>query len=223
MKADESGRTGFFITGTGTGVGKTLVSALMTLAFDGDYWKPLQTGLAGDVGDTADVAALTGLPPERCHAPLYEFDAPLSPWSAARRGGGHVDLTRISLPATTRPLVIEGAGGLMVPLNARQLMIDLVAICHLPVILVVATGLGSINHALLSLEALRRRKLPIAGIVMNGAPHADDAELILHFGGALPCAAIPHLPDLTEETLRTQAARLREIFSARQDTETTRP
>lgn len=223
MKADQSGRAGFFITGTGTGVGKTLVSALMTMALDGDYWKPLQTGLAEDVGDTADITSLTGLPPERCHAPLYQFDAPLSPWSAAHRAGGHVDLSRISLPATTRPLVIEGAGGLMVPLNAGQLMIDLIATCQLPVILVVGTGLGSINHALLSLEALRRRDLPIAGIVMNGAPHADDKDLILHFGGALPCASIPHLHDLTKESLNIEAARLRGIFPTRQGNETTRP
>ncbi len=215
MKADQNGRTGFFISGTGTSVGKTLVSALITLGLDGDYWKPLQTGLDEDVDDTADVTSLTGLPPERCHVPLYRFDAPLSPWSAARRDGGYVDLSRISLPVTTRPLVIEGAGGLMVPLNARQLMIDLIATCRMPVILVVGTGLGSINHALLSLEALRKRKLPIAGIVMNGAPHADDTDLILHFGGPLPCASIPHLPELTKETLRVEAARLREIFSTR--------
>lgn len=212
MTSNKSPKAGFFVTGTGTGIGKTVISAMMMLAFDGDYWKPFQTGLIDEPGDTPSVALLTDLPPSRCHAPAYRFDAPLSPWSAARQTGINIDLINLAIPNSPRPLIVEGAGGLMVPLNAKFLMIDLISDIGLPVILVIGTGLGSINHALLSLEALQARGLPISGIVMNGSPHADDAEIIQHFGGDIPCVSIPYLPNVDRSTLKREAARLKDVF-----------
>ena len=151
---------GLFVTGTGTDVGKTVVAACLVRALDADYWKPIQSGLAA-ADDAAEIDRLTGLPPARNHPFVYALQAPLSPHEAARREGVVIDLDRFHLPRTERPLVVEGAGGLLVPLNRDCLMIDLIARLGLPVVLVGLSGLGTINHTLLSLEALRRRGLPV--------------------------------------------------------------
>jgi malonyl-CoA O-methyltransferase len=189
---------GVFVTGTDTGVGKTLVSACLVRAWDAAYWKPLQTGLAGEAGDTATVGALTGCPAGRLHPPAYEFAAPLAPLAAAGREGVTIDLGRLTLPPATttgeRPLVVEGAGGLMVPVTGDALMIDLMERLGLPVILVARSTLGTINHTLLSLAALRARGLPVAGVIINGPPDAGNRAAIERFGKVRVLAEIPVLP-----------------------------
>lgn len=159
---------GVFVTGTDTAIGKTVVSAWLVRALDGDYWKPVQTGLAEDTGDSATVRALSALPDDRFHAPVHELQAALSPQEAARREGVEIVLDGFSLPGSSRPLVVEGAGGVLAPLGEGLVMADLMVRLGLPVVLVAGTMLGTINHSLLSLEALRARGLEIAGVVFCG-------------------------------------------------------
>ncbi|MBI1320956.1 MAG: dethiobiotin synthase [Candidatus Hydrogenedens sp.] len=190
--------SGAFVTGTDTGIGKTLVSACLVRAWAADYWKPVQTGLAEDPGDSATVAALAGLSPARVHPPVYELAAPLSPHAAAALENVTIALDDFTLPATARPLVVEGAGGLLVPLNRSAFMIDLVARLGLPVVLVARSTLGTINHTLLSLEALRARHLPIAGVVLNGPDNPGNRAAIEQFGCVPILAVLPrlnHTPD----------------------------
>jgi malonyl-CoA O-methyltransferase len=181
---------GVFVTGTDTGVGKTIVSACLVRAWGADYWKPVQTGLDEDEGDTAVVARLTQLSPDRIHPPACAFGPPLSPHLAAG-SGEPISLDRLTLPASPRPIVVEGAGGALVPLNGRELMADLMARLALPVIVVAADRLGAINHALLTLEALRARDLAVAGVILTGGPFGDNAEAIARHGRTRALARLP--------------------------------
>ncbi len=197
---------GLFVTGTGTDVGKTVAAACLVRALDADYWKPVQSGLA-DADDAAEVARLTGLPPARIHPFTYALQAPLSPHEAARREGVSIDMDRFSLPATGRPLVVEGAGGLLVPLNRDALMIDLIARLGLPVVLVGPSGLGTINHTLLSLEALRRRGLPVLGVILNG-PSNPANRAAIEWHGRIPVRELPRIDPLDADAVASQAAGL---------------
>lgn len=197
-------KRGVFVTGTDTEVGKTVVAAWLVIALEADYWKPIQSGL-DDETDTAAVRRLTALPAERFHASAYELEAPLSPHESARLEGRHIELDAFDLPASPRALVVEGAGGVLVPLNEGTLMTDLMARLGLPVLLVSRTTLGTINHTLLSLEALRRRGLDVAGVVMNGPPNAANRRAIEDYGQVRVLAEFPELDPLNEETLAAMA------------------
>lgn len=185
---------GVFVTGTDTGIGKTLVSAVLARAWNADYWKPFQTGVAEEPGDTETIARLAELSSERLHAPACVLQAPLSPWAAAPLEGATVSAAAIALPATRRPLVVEGAGGLYVPIDDEHMMIDLIARLGLPVVLAARSTLGTINHTLLSLEALRRRNIPVLGVVMNGPLSPGNKAAIEQFGHVKVLAEIPALP-----------------------------
>lgn len=182
---------GVFVTGTDTGVGKTLVAACLVRAWDGRYWKPVQTGAAEDVSDTETVCWLADIGAERWHPPAHIYTAPLSPHAAAAWDGAEIHLSDFSLPAGAGPLVVEGAGGLMVPLNPTDLMIDLIGRLGLPVVLVSRSTLGTINHTLLSLEALRRRAVPVLGVVINGPPNPENRAAIASFGRVPVIAELP--------------------------------
>ncbi len=191
---------GVFVTGTDTDVGKTFVSAILARAWAADYWKPFQTGVASARGDTETVAALLGSAadgahpwPGRLHKPLSILQAPLSPWEAARQQGVTLELADLRLPDTAAPLVVEGAGGLYVPLDNTLMMIDLAARLALPVVLVARSTLGTINHTLLSLRALQAQRIPVLGVVMNGPPNAGNREAITRFGGIPLIAEIPRV------------------------------
>ena len=173
---------GVFVTGTDTGVGKTLVSAVLCRAWGADYFKPLQTGLAEEAGDTPTVTGLAGLTPDRVHPPVYALQAPLSPHAAAELEGVSLDATSLRLPQTERPLVVEGAGGVLVPVAADCLMIDLIARFGLSAVVVARSTLGTINHTLLTLEALRRRGCAVAGVVMNGPRSPGNVAAVETFG-----------------------------------------
>lgn len=200
---------GVFVTGTDTDAGKTVVAACLVSALKAVYWKPVQTGL-DDLpgGDTATVAWLTGQDPAAFPRPAFEYRAPLSPDQAAALEGETIEDGRIQLPPCTGPLVVEGAGGLMVPLNDRTLMIDLAARFALPVVVTARTGLGTINHTLLTLEALHRRELPIAGVIFSGPDHPRNLEAIRRLGGVPILGHIPPLTPLTPETVALAATRL---------------
>jgi len=186
---------GYFVTGTDTGVGKTVAAAWLMLALDGEYWKPVQAGLAGE-SDTDAVRRMTGLAPDRFHEPAYNLSAALSPNEAAKRDGAAIEVKKIRLPAHRRPLIVEGAGGVLVPLNSGDTMADLIAALGLPAVLVARTTLGTINHTLLSLEALRRRRIAVAGVVLNGPPDRANREAICSYGNVPVIGELPPFENL---------------------------
>jgi dethiobiotin synthase len=197
---------GVFVTGTDTGIGKTVVAACLARAWQAGYWKPVQTGAAAGDDDTAAVAALADLPAERVFAPVYALQAPLSPHAAAELEGTRISMDAIAPPETPHPLVVEGAGGLYVPLNERDFMIDLMARLALPVLLVARSTLGTINHTLLSLAALRARALPIAGVVLSGPPNAGNRAAIERFGQVRVLAELPRIDPLNKDAIERLAA-----------------
>jgi dethiobiotin synthase len=184
--------SGYFITGTDTDAGKTVASAWAMLHLDGCYWKPVQSGLDGAV-DRESVMALTGLPADRFLPCTYELSQPLSPHESARRDGVQINLDAFTLPQADRPLIAEGAGGLMVPLNARHFVIDLIAHLGLPAILVCRSTLGTINHTLLSLQALRARDIPVAGLIINGPVTPHNRQALEEYGKVPVIAEIDFL------------------------------
>ena len=184
---------GVFVTGTDTGIGKTLVSACLVRAWNAGYWKPVQTGLASEPDDTATVTTLAALSPDRVQAPRHALQPPLSPQAAAALEQVTITLDDFTLPAMASPLVVEGAGGVLVPLSETTLMIDLIARLGLPVVVVARSGLGTINHTLLTLAALRGRQLPIAGVILSGPPNPGNRLAIQRLGGVPVLAELPWL------------------------------
>jgi dethiobiotin synthetase len=189
------------ITGTDTGVGKTVFAAGLAGLLDGFYWKPVQSGLV-DETDSEVVARLSGLPSERVLPEAYRLKSPLSPHRSAEIDGVAIKAADLTFPVLPTPLVIEGAGGLMVPLNRRTRFIDIFAEWQLPVILCARTTLGTINHTLLSIEALRARSIPMAGIAFIGDEMADTQRTIVEMGGVPQLGRLPYLDPLTDKTLR---------------------
>lgn len=165
------------VAGIGTDVGKTVVSAIMTLLFGGDYWKPIQSGEKHS--DSTVIQNLLPNTPHTIHTSAYSLKAPLSPHHAARLENLTIDPEKIILPRTSKPLIIEMAGGVFVPLRDNLLSIDLFSSWQAKWILVSKHYLGSINHTLLTLEALKNQKIDLFGIVFNGAPNPDSERAIL--------------------------------------------
>lgn len=167
-----------FVTGIGTEIGKTYCSAILTEVWEADYWKPLQAGeldqLDSDVVRNHVTNKKTVIHPER-----YLLSEPMSPHAAARIDGIEINLSDFDLPKTENQLVIEGAGGLMVPLNDKgDLIIDLIQYLNAEVVLVSKNYLGSINHTLLSVKMLQARKIPIKGILFNGDENLETQKVI---------------------------------------------
>ncbi len=189
------------VAGTDTGIGKTVLSAAVVSEMNGTYWKPVQAGLAEET-DSETVARLSGLPPERILPEAYRLDLPASPHLAAERQGLEIDIDRLAVLPEQRPLVVELAGGLMVPLTRRFLQIDLLVRWQLPVLLCAATRLGTINHSLLSIEALKRRSIPILGLAFIGEENADSERMAAELGEVALLGRLPHIDPLTPETLR---------------------
>lgn len=190
---------GYFVTGAGTGVGKTVVSALLCAALDAHYFKPFQTG---DDSDTAEAARLAGLSPERVTPPVFHLKAPLSPLQAAELEGLPLDIAAVGLPQTARPVIVEGAGGALVPIAPGQDMARLMERLGLPVVIAAHSGLGTVNHTLLTIEALRLRGLDVAGVALSGEPNAANRRDIERLGGVPVVVEIPWLDPLTPEALR---------------------
>jgi dethiobiotin synthetase len=201
---------GLFVTGTDTGVGKTVVSAALLLRyrprFALRYWKPIQTGIEQD-DDTADVRRLAACDPKEVRDDGVRLRHPVSPHLAARLADVRIDLAAIGGLASEDPArwIVEGAGGALVPINERELMIDLMTRVALPVVVVARSTLGTINHTLLTLDALRSRGLHVAGVVMVGAPDADNRLAIESYGRTHVLGELPHLNPLTPATLEAWA------------------
>ena len=175
----------YIVAGIGTEIGKTVASAVLVELLQADYWKPVQSGALTD-SDTDNVRRLVSNPTSQFHPEAYRLTQPLSPHAAAEIDGVTLDLDAFVLPKTQNSLIVELAGGLMVPLNNHTLNIDLVHRLGLPVILISRNYLGSINHTLLSVEVCRSRAIPLIGILFNGPTVPATETFILNYTG-LPC------------------------------------
>ena len=200
----------FVIVGTDTGVGKTIFSAALVGALGAFYWKPVQSGLEEET-DSQTVARLSGVAPARILPEAWRLKLPASPHISARAEGVEIDPARLVPPEVPGPLVIETAGGVMVPLTDDLPTIELLARWRLPVILVARTALGTINHSLLTLEALRRRDIPIHGVAFVGDEERAPQETIARMGGVRQLGRLPRVEPLNAATLR---AAFENAFSA---------
>lgn len=169
-----------FVTGIGTNIGKTFVSAIITEHLKADYWKPIQSGDLNN-SDTMKVRSLLSNSKSFCHKERFRLSQPLSPHAAAKKDEISIKLDDFTVPETKKHLVIEGAGGLMVPLNDEILIIDLIQHLKASVIIVAQIYLGSINHTLLSIQELKRRNIEIIGIVFNGEFTPETENYIQRF------------------------------------------
>lgn len=191
------------VSGTDTGLGKTVFAAMLTATLDAAYWKPVQSGTERGT-DAETVARLAAVPPERILPERYVLSQPLSPHRAAEIDGIEIDPDALVLPEPPagRSLVVEGAGGLLVPLNRRTLFIDVFRRWGVPVVLCARTTLGTINHTLLSVEALKARGIPLLGIAFIGEAMPDSERTIVDFSGARRLGRLPWLAEFTSDSLR---------------------
>lgn len=194
------------VSGTDTGLGKTVFAAGLAGALDGVYWKPIQAGLEEET-DRETVLRLSGLAPQRVLAEAYRLRTPASPHLAAEIDGVVIDPEALRLPDTDRPLVVEGAGGLLVPLTRKLTYIDVMARWNAPVVLCARTTLGTINHTLLSIEALRARNVAIAGIAFIGDENRELERIIADLGRVRRLGRLPRLDPLDGPSLRAAFAR----------------
>jgi dethiobiotin synthetase len=195
------------VTGTDTDVGKTVFAAALAAALDATYWKPVQAGLDdGGDGDAVRRLGVRHVLPE-----AYRLTTPCSPHRAAHIDGVRIDPARLALPQVEGPLVVEGAGGVLVPLADDLLYADMFARWQAPVVLVARTALGTINHSLLSIEALRHRGVPILGVAFVGEAQPDSEATIVRIGGVRRLGRLGRLAPLTADTLAAAfAAEFRE-------------
>jgi dethiobiotin synthetase len=204
------------VTGTDTDVGKTVFSAGLTRFLDATYWKPVQAGIAEET-DAQTVRRLAELSADRVLPEAWVLRTPASPHLAAEIDGVEIDPDALALPASERPLVVEGAGGLLVPLTRRTLLIAVLARWGAPVVLCARTRLGTINHTLLSVEALRLRAIPLLGVAFVGDAHPENERIIGSLGKVPVLGRLPHLDPLTPPALAAAFAQAfdRESFSSR--------
>ena len=199
---------GFFITGTDTNVGKTVLSALLCAALPARYWKPIQTG-AREGTDREQVIRWAGLTADLAPPEAYIFQDPVSPHLAARNEGAEISFATISIPGRVStpkdssglPLIVEGAGGVLVPVNSHQFMLDLMVHLSFPIILAARSTLGTINHTLLSLRALREARLSVRGVVLIGPENLENQKAIEHYGQISVIGLIPQLKEINRQAL----------------------
>ncbi len=171
-----------FVTGIGTDVGKTVASAIICEALQADYWKPVQTGSYFST-DSDKLKKFITNTRTKIHPESYVLRQYMSPHAAAELEGKHITLDSIHVPQADNVLVIEGAGGIMVPLNDKEFIVDLIIKCDAEVVLVIQNYLGSINHSILSIDSLKFRNIPVMGIIFNGPPHKLSEDIILAYSG----------------------------------------
>ena len=197
-----------FVTGIGTDVGKTIVSAIITEALEADYWKPIQAGDL-DNSDSHKIKCFLSNKKTVIHPNSYALITPASPHLAAERDGITIDLQKMTEPKTENHLVIEGAGGVFVPLNSKDCVVDLIQSDY-KVIVVSRHYLGSINHTLLTIEALQNRKIVVAGIVFSGNENEATEEIILSKTGVKCIGRIEQEPYFDKNVIKEYADRFRE-------------
>jgi dethiobiotin synthetase len=193
-----------FVTGIGTDVGKTVVSSVLTEGLVADYWKPVQTGAAFG-SDSEKVKRLVTNGVSVIHPEAYRFDTYVSPHAAAAVEGKEIDFDSITLPKTDRTLIIEGAGGLLVPINQKYFMIDLIKKLDAHTILVSQNYLGNINHTLLSCELLRSRGIKVLGIIFTGTENIPSEDVIAKHAGYPVLGKINREASITPEVIKKYA------------------
>jgi len=189
-----------FVTGIGTGIGKTIISAALVEKLKADYWKPVQSGDL-DNSDTNTVKNLISNSTSIFHPETYRLSQPFSPHKSAAIDKITIDENKFVVPETNNTLIIEGAGGLMVPLNDKFLMIDLIKLLKTEMILVTQNYLGSINHTLLSIDALKQRGIPIKGIIFNGIKDIYSKDYILDYTGVELLGHVPDYPVVDKKAI----------------------
>jgi len=200
-----------FVTGIGTDVGKTVVSAILAEALQADYWKPVQTGSYFST-DADKIRKYVSNTKTQIHPESFVLKQYMSPHAAAELEGQHITLDKIEAPQTQNSLIIEGAGGIMVPLNSKEFIIDIITKLNAEVVLVIQNYLGSINHSILSIDALRYRKIPVMGLVFNGPPHKLSEDIILTYSGLKCIGRIQKESVINKEVVSKYAAQFRETI-----------
>ena len=190
------------VAGTDTDVGKTLVSALLVQGLGAHYWKPVQCGGLELGGDRQTVAELSGCPPERLLPNAYALEQPASPNQAAAAEGISIEAKKLELPQLPGAFVVETAGGLLVPFSNKLLQIDMISKWQLPVLLVARSGLGTLNHSLLSLEAMQSRGITVLGLVLNGPEHPNNKQTLEEMSESRVLACLPTLPSCNLSSLQ---------------------
>ena len=206
----------FFITGTDTNVGKTITSAVLSYALKSIYWKPIQSGLCESLSDRDIVQQLNGLADCHFYPTNYALQASLSPNQAAELEKISIHLDECILPNTSKHILVEGAGGLYVPLNEEAYMLDLIKKLNLPVIIVARGTLGTINHTLLTINALRQQGLTPHGVIFCGHLHVENRNDIERLGNVPTLLHIPHFEELNSSTLQNWVGenelKIKEVF-----------
>ena len=199
-----------FVTGTDTGIGKTVVSALLTVGLNASYWKPIQSGAAPST-DTEWIRKHTELPEERFFKERYVLQKPLSPHISSALENISISLEEFHLP-TQGPLIVEGAGGVMVPINERgDLIVDLIKKLNLPTVVVARSTLGTINHTLLTLRELHSRHIPALGVVLNGPKNRENRKSIEKYGQIPILGEIEPEPQFSPQVLKKLFQEMRGI------------
>lgn len=199
-----------FVTGIGTGIGKTVISAILTEALKADYWKPVQAGELENT-DTMKVQQLVSNTVSVFHPESYRLTGFMSPHAAAAIDNVKIDFDSIQLPDTDKTLIIEGAGGLMVPLNDDQLVIDLIKYLDAEVVLVSQNYLGSINHTILSIEALKNRNIEVLGVIFNGKPNEQTESVVLSYSGLKCLGRVMEEKEINKAVIMRYAEKFKQI------------
>lgn len=206
--------TPIFITGTGTDVGKTLIAAIVTEALEADYWKPVQAGYSEGT-DSLFVEKMISSKKTKIHPELYRLKMPASPHLAAPAEGKEIKIKEViaHLPKTKNQLIIEGAGGLMVPLNQKELILNLIKKLNAQVIVVSKNELGSINHSLLTAAVLKKEKINVAGWIFN-EDYKNYEKEIEEWSGFPVITTVKHLPVISKEIIKKEALRVRPLLKS---------
>ncbi|MEA5258749.1 dethiobiotin synthase [Arcicella aquatica] len=201
----------YIIAGIGTEIGKTFIASILTESLEADYWKPVQSGSL-DFTDTNAVQSLVSNRKTIFHPEAYRLNEPLSPHAAAAIDGVEIQLSNFELPITDNNLIVELAGGLMVPLNKDTTNLDLIKQLNLPVILVSKNYLGSINHTLLSIEVLKSSNIDIKGIIFNGESNPSSEDYILNYTQVTLIARVNQEQNISQETVKKYAEDFRKTL-----------
>ena len=204
----------FFLTGTDTEVGKTVICAWLMVHYQYHYWKPIQSGM--DSPDTKTIKKITGFDDSIFLTPAYELQQPLSPHESAKRDGIEIELTSFLLPRKKEKIIVEGAGGILVPINEKYFIIDVIKKLKLPILLVARSGLGTINHTLLTVSELKKRNLPLLGIILNGKRNQSNKEAVEKYSGVSVVSELEPIKTLDRKTLllHKTGGKLDEIFAS---------
>lgn len=200
------------VAGIGSDVGKTIVSAILTLLLSGDYWKPVQCGDEENSDPSMIKKWLSGTD-HSIHSSAYSLKTFLSPHQAARLENISIEIDTIAIPQTTRPLIIEGVGGILVPLTKKTLTIDLFQSWDCQWVIVSKHYLGSINHTLLTIQTLKQRRIPILGLIFNGEPNPDTESAILEITQVPYLGRLLPEPHLNLKTLQRYVKQWQPLFS----------